>query len=320
MDVHCFDENSRALYHNKILIASDTYEEIAARLNAMGLKENINYMAFDKFVTLFFWYRKQQLVLDNVQVSCTTRCTLKCESCMALIPFCKRTGDEPLGSIKETIDLYFSLVDKVASFRIIGGEPFLYPGLPELISYIGKNFGDKVRKIECTTNGTIMPGDGLLDMFVRYHCKINISDYSVSNPFLKEKADKLEHCFIENGVQVNRHRNYIWQDMRFTDKDFEISEGQAALHRQKCNLSCQHIQNGRYFLCSVLYYANKAGFTSLGDADSLDLHHITKEEMFYYNLGVIKGGAFSLCRNCAGNDVMYKKEITAGIQIRDKEG
>ena len=50
----------------------------------------------------------------------------------------------PLDQVKKDIDIFFSVVDYIMLFHISGGEPFLYPYLKELVTYIGENYRDKI--------------------------------------------------------------------------------------------------------------------------------------------------------------------------------
>ena len=74
-----------------------------------------------------------ELVVGSIDVSLTTRCNLKCKNCGSLMPFYAHPKDVELDTIIKSLDRFFSCVDRVVRINVIGGEPFLYPHLAEVI-------------------------------------------------------------------------------------------------------------------------------------------------------------------------------------------
>ena len=49
-----------------------------------------------------------------------------------------------LETIKSDIDLFFNKVDYVSVFHLVGGEPFLYPHIEDVIRYVLLNYITKI--------------------------------------------------------------------------------------------------------------------------------------------------------------------------------
>lgn len=96
---------------------------------------------------------------ETVSLFLTYRCNLACSMCgyWGKCGSLKNKSDEALNKILSIEDLK-KLVDELAQFKpnitLFGGEPFLYPGWPELVSYIKT----KKMRVNVVTNGTLLFG------------------------------------------------------------------------------------------------------------------------------------------------------------------
>ena len=90
--------------------------------------------------------------------------------------------------IKEEIDLAFSKIDFVGDFTFTGGEPLLNQELEEVLGYIAENYLEQIGSLKIITNGMIEPGKKLLNCMKKYGMYVEISDYTATNPELKQRV------------------------------------------------------------------------------------------------------------------------------------
>ena len=76
-----------------------------------------------------------ELVVGSIDVSLTTRCNLKCKNCGSLMPLYAHPKDVELDVIIKSLDRFFACVDRVVRVNVIGGEPFLYPYLADVVDF-----------------------------------------------------------------------------------------------------------------------------------------------------------------------------------------
>lgn len=131
-----------------IAASEDSSPTIAAQLKKAGYCEGVDYFYYEEFlkdifpVLSFYYFRK--LFVYLAQICVTERCTLHCKKCAHA---CNKVNimaqDMTLEKAKESADFFFQYVDLVNEFVLLGGEPLLYEGLEELVSYIGEKYREK---------------------------------------------------------------------------------------------------------------------------------------------------------------------------------
>ena len=148
---------------------------------------------------------------------------------------------------KYTADTFFSKVDYCNEFVLIGGEPFLYKNLFEIIEYIGEKYRSQINIFSITTNGTIVPKDDILTLLRKYNVTLRVSDYSFSNPKLQIRYDlfykKTKNC----DVRIFATKNDSWMDYGFgeIDRGADINTLRGAF--ELCNTPCREINGSKYY-------------------------------------------------------------------------
>ena len=95
------------------------------------------------------------LNLDHVEIVVGSKCTLHCRKCANLMQYYRIPIEFPLEQLKKDILMLLDLNITIGRVNLIGGETFLYAGLPDLISMLQNS--PKVKSIRVVTNGTIFP-------------------------------------------------------------------------------------------------------------------------------------------------------------------
>ena len=115
-------------------------------------------------------YKKYQNVIENVafdkliinhcEIVVTECCSLKCQDCANLMQYYNNPMKLDATEIIETFGNFIETVDALLDLRILGGEPFLYTELDQIIeAFAGCS---KVKRIAIYTNSTILPKDRVL--------------------------------------------------------------------------------------------------------------------------------------------------------------
>lgn len=118
---------------------------------------------------------KKKLVLPRLVVTLGTRCNLQCKECNNLMPFFKPQFDLDADKIVRALELLLEKCNVIVTCELIGGEPFLASNLKRLLEFLVKQ--DKIKQIEITTNGGVLPRGEVIMLLRNEKVKVRISDY-----------------------------------------------------------------------------------------------------------------------------------------------
>lgn len=91
----------------------------------------------DKILPIIATYYFDKTYMHLAQITLTERCSLKCKKCAhACYNVDSSSEDMQLSEVYRSADTFFSKVDFINEFVLIGGEPILYKELSEAITYI----------------------------------------------------------------------------------------------------------------------------------------------------------------------------------------
>lgn len=306
----------------KIILACSSINigDIGEQLKKEKMILKKDFLYIDDFMRRIFpayvWKNFRKTYISLAQICVTERCTLKCKKCAHgcyAVP--ADTTDMPVDFVKNGADCFFSHVDYIDKFHLIGGEPFLYRDLAEAIAYIGDNYIQKIQTLCITTNGTIVPSEDVLSACKKYHVKILISNYTYSLPKLEKQYSKIACILNEHGI------DYVLGDVdkEWTDYGFDhVDRGllQAGTNNQEawkklskifsdCKTPCREIRGNRLYYCvQARACAENLGF-SCGQDDYLDLNQLDdsyegKKQLVDFEMGNLKKGYLDMCNYCHG--------------------
>lgn len=292
----------------KVVIAATSHNEkdISKEIKDAGFLPSKDFFTWDEFIseelTKLLYEFRGKVYVELAQICLTERCTLKCKKCAHacnLVPI--DTDDMSLEYAKYTADTFFSKVDYCNEFVLIGGEPFLYKNLFEIIEYIGEKYRSQINIFSITTNGTIVPKDDILTLLRKYNVTLRVSDYSFSNPQLQNRYDlfykKTKNC----DVRVFATKNDSWMDYGFGEIDRGADTNILRCAFELCNTPCREIHGSKYYYCVMAHTVAKNKGINIGKDDYLDFNTIkNREEIVNFQLGKLKKGYLDMCRYCRG--------------------
>lgn len=250
---------------------------------------------------------------------CTTVCTLKCKNCLLKIPYQEKKHTE-FPVVKRSLEVYFSLVDRVQEFTIMGGEAFLYPSFPELMQLMDA-YSDRIEKLFLITQATYVPSSDAISAVVRSKCNciVHVDDYGALSGKLREVEALLTERHIAMDIRhYNEEEQYCggWVDV-VGDFSFQgyTDGGLDVFQRCKNRSNCKFIWDGTLYSCGMHGAGAKLGKVPLGEGDALDLlgdvpYQEKREIIARMGTKPMEG-----CKYCLGWDVEKSPRIKAAVQL-----
>lgn len=298
-----------------------SYDEILKELISYGFKEYQDFCMFERFAEEWNLRWRNKCVLSKIDTVITSRCTLKCRDCNLFIGYAKQHADMKLWDLQRNFDTFFDSVDFVYEYTLLGGEPFIHVELEKILSYLMGKFHNRIGKVNLISNGTVVPGDNVLELMKKYEMIVHISDYTQSVKYEKKLAEVI-NTFLKKGIEHYVIPNNTWKDVRYPVKEFTTDNPRE--HMLLCGHSTHSVGNGKLYWCDPAFAAECfTGFKALED-DSLDLVRNKETNTKYqatlnilkYMLGdVNERGYMSICEKCAGVGRDNHVVVTAGLQM-----
>ena len=122
-----------------VVATNKNLKKIYERLKNLGLTPEKNFCHYKEYIRKYFeavFNATGKLKQDYLELYVTDRCSLRCKSCILFAPRSCPQIDRNFDDVKRDVDLYFKFVDEVAVFRLMGGEPFLYNNIDDLLKFM----------------------------------------------------------------------------------------------------------------------------------------------------------------------------------------
>ena len=294
--------------------------EICKQLDEDGIKYYKANFFLDRILPVFLWVSRNILMMNLSQICLTERCTLHCQKCAhACYAVDKNSSDMDLNEINDTADIFFSKIDYIHEFVLIGGEPLLYKDLDKVIEYIGKRYRNKIGIFSITTNGTLLPNESVLKESRQYELYFRISNYSKTIPALSKRYEELTTLLKNN--DVNYYLGKIeeeWWDYNLGKVNGSLDEKTLISKFDSCATPCREVKNNKLYFCVMAHTASVNLKLFIGEDDYLDISklpngEIGKRILLEYNLGYSEKGYLSMCSRCRGAEC-YKYPIPVAEQ------
>ncbi len=280
--------------------------EMGIQLKELGLEENQDFVAYTEFETKWFpvliYYKFNMLYTNLAQICVTERCTLKCKNCAHACHLVDiKSNDMPIEKAKESADAFFAAFDHVGEFVLIGGEPFLYAHLDEIIAYIGERYISKIDLFTITTNGTILPKASTIDLCKKYGVTIRVSDYSNSIPKLEKQYKRLYEALKEIDCVIwETDKEDSWFDYGFFDVLIEDPQ-KIQKNFDTCKVTCREVNGNKYYYCVMAHTVAQNSGMNIGEDDYFSLDgKINRKELLEFEVGYSEKGYLDMCGRCRG--------------------
>lgn len=299
---------------------------IDEQLTSFDLEEGKDYFLHDEFCDVIFpvisVYFYNKTFVSLAQITLTERCTLKCRKCAhgCYAVNNKTARDMTLEQVYRSADSFFSKVDFIKEFVLIGGEPLLYRELAKVIPYIGEKYRERIGVYSITTNGTLIPSEEILNACQKYNVLFRISNYAGQLPWLKEKYERLTEVLDRNGIPYALGKEeWEWMDYGFDYLERKGTKDELIKVFDSCRTPCREIRENRFYYCVMARSVSENLGYGLGKDDYLDLDKLTgedsKKELLEFTLGYSEKGYLDMCDRCNGAEAK-KYPIPAAEQVK----
>lgn len=312
--------------HSTIVVANDSMRLYKKLLKNQKFKKEINIFTeeefFNKYLSIYSIYTSNKVYFPSISFICTTICNLNCTDCLNFTPYNKNKKHIDINELKEDIDSFFRVVDKVNLFHISGGEPLLYPNLYELVEYINERYSHKINTLGITVNGSIVPEESLLKLFNKCNVKIYLDDYRIGVPRLEKTFNEALKRFKEYKLEIEIFfRDKFFQFFPPVQSDENLSENDLCQKFNACANPFTQLIDRKLFNCNWSNFAASAGLYEVKEEEFFDLNidNISedfKKTVIEYRLGYSEKGYVDFCKYCNGSWNICKKEVKAARQTK----
>lgn len=232
------------------------------------------------------FYEHNELNIPFLEFCITTKCTLKCKDCCALIPPFNQHGhiEITLEQFKNQLDKLCYNVERIRHLVLLGGEPLMHPNLPEILEFAAQK--KNIDLIRITTNGTMLPSQKLLNVFKKYNNRAYffISNYS-ANPDLTAilKNDALKDILKDNNIKYQMVDNWHWLFEAGVSKEKFTKDITQEKFNNCYRTKCTQVLNGKIDICSKALTARELGLIKSEDyIDLVETTNLKSELIEFY--------------------------------------
>jgi hypothetical protein len=268
----------------------------------------------------------------------TTVCNLKCKNCVTSTPFQPYPHNIPIQELQADVDRYFEIFHDIQleHFDLIGGEPLVYPDLPQLAKWLMDRHGDKIGELRILTNGYLKISEKLLDVCVGINMQFRIDDYgeklspsaSYNCRVLEGRGIRFCHNeYLDTGENTESWRDIGWIDFgdlsykNYTSEQLTKLENgcselfashENGLARMRGHL---HIFDGRIYTCDV--QIARAKHIQFLPGDYIDLRDGRPIDQIREEAATFKQHLVEYCKYCNGFCLAdtNRKPVPAAIQL-----
>lgn len=206
------------------------------------------------------------LWMDYVEVVVTTKCNLRCQDCANLMQYYEDPYHLDRETLLASVRKLGESFDACDHLKILGGEPFLYPYLKDVLEAIPR---EKLGKITIATNGMVIPTDReLIAMLSRKRVTVFFSNYAVSQVTQQNFIELLENA----GISYEIARSSTWIDYGAPALSTSVKE-QHDLKRQflNCHIICKSLLNGCLYYCPRSAHGHDLGIIDRKPGEYVEL-------------------------------------------------
>ena len=254
------------------------------------------------------FYNKNILIMPQVEFCITTRCTLKCKDCCALIPQLDKEHriEMSFDDFKLYLDKILNNVDGIRRFIILGGETLMNPELPKMIEYAAGK--EKIFDIEIITNATILPNQKLIDCLKKYNKKVFVynSNYKGAEELANIiKIDEFEKVLNKNNIKHLKFESWSWkEEFGFSSQADDDEKTKEKFF--KCDrIKCTQVIDGFLYICSK---ASAGKFLNGIIADGIDI--LNSKDLRNEIIEFYKAPYTEACKYC----ILSEKLIQPALQ------
>lgn len=255
----------------------------------------------------------RKYTLPYVEMDITSRCTLNCKECSHFIPLRRKLGDNrdySTESLIENIDLLLPLTNRILLFRLLGGEPFLHRNLHIIVEKLINE--KKVKHIQISTNGTIVPQYENFEILKNRKVSVDISNYGE----LSTKRNDLIKLFKISKIRYKASDDLpLWRETGgFNKRHYSKREMHELFYKCK-SASCKTLFEQKLWLCPIALHGFYLKALKKNEYEYIDLS--SNKKQFWKELNDLYENPENKtsCYYCNGNNFNNLKQVPCAEQI-----
>lgn len=240
-------------------------QELNDFYNSKYIRKVLKLLIFPLFLFQRAW-KKNIIQLPQLEIVVGSKCTLHCKRCANLMQYYPKQILLDHGQLVKDIKDLLLLNICIDRVNLIGGEPFLYKELPELIEFLISS--PKIQTVRVVTNGTLIPSDKLLKVLRNKQVNVLISNYAAIGTKINEvfsllKKEKIDVTIISN----------TWYDYQHNFDGYGRTETEIASIYQNCAVDCHEMFNGEIHLCPTSAHGMYLGLIPRDEKSFVSVRH-----------------------------------------------
>ena len=216
--------------------------------------------------------------LQNLNLTPTMRCNLKCRLCGVLVPQYEYRPQTSVEECAKTLEIMFSLADRVGRLQITGGEPLLHPQLDRLLELCFQ-YTLQFDELWFFSNCAVPFRETVLNVLKKHRNKVVVhcSDYGVQPDVSAQNIKLLETASIPY-----KYLKYYGEEQYcdgWVDNGVFVPHHRTAAENERIFSTCSHVnrggswyvRNGQMHWCGRSIRGAELGRVPLRREDYLDI-------------------------------------------------
>lgn len=201
-----------------------------------------------------------------VNLIVTEYCSLNCRDCCNLMPYVQDRKHFHPDELLRAAWALAEAVDILPRLRLIGGEPFVYPSLAQVIDGLAPM--EKARNISLATNGTVMPSsETVRSMKAAGKVHVLINHYGVGPDCSRELCALLG----DEGIAYTLDSANRWSDMGGREKRNRSASRLSEVYAKCTTKACAVVLAGKVYNCARSAFGTRVGWLDTPSDEEVDL-------------------------------------------------
>ena len=223
-------------YYKEVTVEGNGY------LEPLKLKRDIDF--YNEMGRKNDYISNGQLNVKSIDVQITEKCSLKCKDCSNLMQYYDKAEDTDQELLFQSIDKIMDSIDSLGEFRVLGGDPFMYKKMYEVVNKLVTY--NKVKKVVIYTNGKIVPKGENLECLRHKKVMLDITNYGESST----AHSKVVELAKKENISFTTFRCNTWSDCgRIIPYSNKSEKDIKHLFNNCCNSDLVSLLHGKLYRC-----------------------------------------------------------------------
>jgi hypothetical protein len=242
----------------------------------------------------------EKLLISNVDLVITEKCSLKCQDCANLMQYYSSPQNINNDVLYKSIDKFCDLVDEIQEFRMIGGEIFMNKNHNDIIQKISSK--KNINYIMVYSNGTFNIPEEQLWTYTDSRIVFSLTDYG-------KNLSKNIHKFIRT-LEKLKIKYYVARFEEWYDCAKILTKTTNNVFHKCCANGLLTILYDKLYKCPFSAHGIHNNLIPDNKKDYLNIFKITKDELKNYIDNLVPES----CYYCQGR-IMDIPTIKPAIQL-----